>query len=115
MAPALTLHVLPPSHPCMTAEAALRLKQLDYEKVTLTVPHKEEMERVYGDGRATVPGLLVDDEPVHGSLAILDRLERLVPDPPLYPEPIAATVREAERWGDAELQDLGVVPRDLCQ
>ena len=107
MAPALTLHVLPPSHPCMTAEAALRLKGLEYEKVTLTVPHKEEMERIYGEGRATVPGLLIDDEPVHGSLAILDRLERLVADPPLYPEPIATAVREAERWGDAELQDLG--------
>jgi glutathione S-transferase len=91
----------------MTAEAALRLKRLDYEKVTLSVPHKEEMERLYGDGHTTVPGLMVDDEPVHGSRAILDRLERLVPDPPLYPEPIAGVVREAERWGDAELQDLG--------
>ena len=30
-----------------------------------------------------------------------------MPDPPLYPEPIAAAVREAERWGDDELQDLG--------
>ena len=25
----------------------------------------------------------------------------------MYPEPIAAEVREAERWGDVELQDLG--------
>jgi glutathione S-transferase len=31
----------------------------------------------------------------------------MAPTPPLYPEPIAAAVREAERWGDAELQDLG--------
>jgi glutathione S-transferase len=51
--------------------------------------------------------LLVDGEPVHGSLAILDRLERLAPEPSLYPEPMADAVREAERWGDAELQDLG--------
>ena len=66
--PALTLHVLPPSHPCMTVEAALRLKQLDYEKVTLTPgPHTSEMERIYGEGRTTVPGLLIDGEPVHGS------------------------------------------------
>jgi glutathione S-transferase len=107
MAPTLTLHVLAPSHPCMTAEAALRLKGLEYEKVELSVPHKEDMERLYGEGRATVPGMMVDDEPVHGSIAILERLERLVPDPPLYPEPIADAVREAERWGDVELQDLG--------
>src|SRR3954447_4908744 len=103
----LTLHVLPPSHPCMTAEAALRLKGLEYEKVALRMPHTEEMERLYGPGHTTVPGLTIDDERVHSSLAILDRLERLVPDPPLYPAAIADAVREAERWGDAELQDLG--------
>jgi glutathione S-transferase len=105
--PALTLHVLPPSHPCMTAEAALRLKGLEYEKVPMPMPHTEEMERLYGPGNGTVPGLMVGDEPVHGSIAILERLEQLVPDPPLYPDPIADKVREAERWGDAELQDLG--------
>jgi glutathione S-transferase len=91
----------------MTAEAALRLKGLEYEKVALKMPHTEEMERLYGPGHTTVPGLTIDEERVHGSLAILDRLERLVPDPPLYPAPIADAVREAERWGDAELQDLG--------
>jgi glutathione S-transferase len=108
MAPTLTLHVLPPSHPCMTAEAALRHKGLEYEKVSLTPgPHVEEMERVYGAGNTTVPGLLVGNEPVHGSRAILARLEQIEPAPPLYPEPIADSVREAERWGDEQLQDLG--------
>ena len=107
-APVLTLHLLPPSHPCMTVEAALHRKGLEYEKVSLTPgPHVEEMARVYGEGNTTVPGLLVGDEPVHGSRAILERLERIEPDPPLYPEPIADAVREAERWGDEELQDLG--------
>jgi glutathione S-transferase len=91
----------------MTAEAALRLKGLEYERVSLTTPHNEEMERLYGEGNGTVPGLLVDGEPVHGSVAILERLEQIVPDPTLYPEPIAHAVHEAERWGDAELQDLG--------
>jgi glutathione S-transferase len=91
----------------MTVEAALRRKGLEYERVPVEMPHTEKMEQMYGDGRGTVPGLLVDGEPVHGSVAILERLERMVPDPPLYPEPIAAAVREAERWGDAELQDLG--------
>jgi glutathione S-transferase len=107
-APTLTLHVLPPSHPCMTAEAALRRKGLEYERVVLTPgEHTAEIERLYGEGRHTVPGLLVDGEPVHGSRPILERLEQLVPDPPLYPEPIAEAVREAEAWGDVELQDLG--------
>jgi glutathione S-transferase len=105
-APTLTLHVLPPSHPCRTAEAALRHKGLEYEVVTLTPgPHNEEMERIYGEGSKTVPGMLVDGEPVHGSRPILERLEQLAPDgPALYP---SDAVREAERWGDDELQDLG--------
>lgn len=106
--PTLTLHVLPPSHPAKTAEAALRLKGFDFERVDLTPgSHNEEMERIYGEGRRTVPGLLVDGEPVHGSTAILARLEELRPDPPLYPAPIADRVREAELWGDGDLQDLG--------
>src|SRR3954453_22182890 len=107
MAPALTLHLLPPSHQCMTVEAALRRKSLDYERVSMPMPHTEPMEEIYGEGNGTVPGVTIDGEPVHGSIAILERLEQLVPDPPLYPEPIAAAVGEAERWGDAELQDLG--------
>lgn len=108
MPPALTLHVLPPSHPCMTAEAGLRLKGLEYERVALTPgAHNDAMAEIYGEGRRTVPGLLVDGEPVHGSVAILERLEAIAPDPPLYPAPIADRVHEAERWGDAELQDLG--------
>src|SRR3954470_17424867 len=107
MAPALTLHVLPPSHPCMTVEAALRRKSLDYERVSMPMPHTEPMEAIYGEGRGTVPGMTIDGEPVHGSVAILERLEQMVPDPPLYPDPIADAVRAAERWGDEELQDLG--------
>ncbi len=106
--PSLTLHVLPPSHPCRTVERALDLKGLAYERVALAPgPHIEEMERIYGAGRSTVPGMLFGEEPVHGSRPILERLEALAPDPPLYPEPIADEVREAERWGDEELQDLG--------
>ena len=107
-APEIVLHVLPPSHPCMTVEAALRLKGLAYDRVALTAgPHVEEMQRIYGEGLTTVPGLLVDGEPVHGSRAILARLEQLQADPTLYPEPLGDEIREAERWGDAELQDLG--------
>jgi len=104
----LTLHVLGPSHPCKTAEAALRIKGLEFERVELMPgSHNQAMEELYGEGNRTVPGLLVDGEPVHGSIAILERLEELAPDPPLYPAAIADEVREAERWGDAELQDLG--------
>ncbi|WP_320673134.1 glutathione S-transferase family protein [Patulibacter defluvii] len=110
-APTLTLHALPPSHPCLTVEAALRLKGLEFERIDLsmTAPDRpEQVAAIYGEGRGTVPGLLIDGEPVHGSRAILARIDQLAPDvAPLYPEPIADAVREAERWGDEELQDLG--------
>jgi glutathione S-transferase len=106
--PQLTVHVLPPSHPCKTVEAALAIKGLAYERIELAPgSHNDEIESIYGSGSRTVPGMLVDGEPVHGSRAILERLEALAPSPPLYPEPIAGAVREAERWGDEQLQDLG--------
>lgn len=104
----IMLHALAPSHPCLTAEAALRLKGVDYERIDLLPgAHVEEMQQIYGEGATTVPGAVFGDEPVHGSRAILARLEELEPSPALYPAPIADAVREAERWGDEELQGLG--------
>jgi glutathione S-transferase len=91
----------------MTVAAALDRKGLEYERVELRAPHTQAMEEIYGEGNRTVPGLLIDGEPVHGSRTILARLEELVPDPPLYPPGRAADVRAAEEWGDVELQDLG--------
>lgn len=89
----------------MTVDAALRLKGLEFERVDLAPgPHNEEMEKIYGEGNRTVPGAVIDGEPVHGSVAILERLEEISPEPSLYPDPAVA---EAERWGDEELQDLG--------
>jgi len=106
--PQITLHVLPPSHPSHAAAAAIELKGLEFEKVEMPYgSHNEEMEAIYGEGAKTVPGMVVDGDPVHGSSAIFARLEEIAPEPPLFPEAIADEVREAERWGDEELQDLG--------
>lgn len=105
MPPTITLHALPPSHPCMTVASALELKGFEYERVDFA--HSERLERmqeIYGEGNSTVPGALIDGEPIHGSRAILARLEQLEPEPSLFP---SEEVREAERWGDQELQDLG--------
>jgi glutathione S-transferase len=89
----------------MTAEAAIKLKGLEYERVDFAPgDHAVKMPEIYGEGRSTVPGALFDGEPVHTSRAILERLDELQPDPPLFP---SDAVREAERWGDEELQDLG--------
>lgn len=107
-APEITLHILPPSHPCLTAKAALAYKGLDFEEVILEMGNQgDRIEEIYGEGRRTVPGAIIDGQPVHGSTEILKRLDELVPEPSLYPEPVADRVREAELWADGEFQDLG--------
>lgn len=107
-APEITLHGLPPSHPSLAAEVALRVKGLEFERVEMEMGrHNEQMEAIYGAGNRTVPGIVIDGEPVHGSRPIFARLDEIAPEPALYPEPIAAAVRDADRWGDEELQDLG--------
>ena len=102
--PELTLHAVPPSHPCAAAAAAIRLKGFEFERIDLELPHTETMASIYGEGRTTVPGLVVDGDPVHGTRAIMERLDALNPDPPLFP---SDAVRDAERWADEELQPLG--------
>ena len=109
MTPAVTLHVVPLSHPCLAVQTAAEVKGLDAEIVLLQSgpAHDAEMAAIYGEGNTTVPGMVVDGEPVHGSSAILERLDALTPEPSLYPAGIADAVREAERWGEGHLQDLG--------
>lgn len=92
----------------MTARAALEHKGLDYEAVDLDLgKHGNQVEEIYGEGRRTVPGMTIDGELIHGSTAILERLDELVPENPLYPAGIADEVRAAELWADGHLQDLG--------
>jgi glutathione S-transferase len=87
---------------------ALELKELDYERVDLEPgeAQHEQMARIYGDGKIRVPGLSIGEERVHGSRPILARLEELEPDPPLFPESIADAVRDAEAWGETEIQNV---------
>jgi glutathione S-transferase len=95
--PRLVLHVVPFSHPCLAVSAALDRLGHEYETVELvTGQQAEEVERVYGEGRRTVPGLLVDDEAVHGTAAIFARLDELNPDAGLYPTAVAERIREVE-------------------
>lgn len=95
--PRFVLHVVPFSHPCLAVSAALDRLGLEYETVTLETGRQgDEVEEVYGEGRRTVPGLLVDDEPVHGTPSIFARLGELHPDAGLYPPAVAEAIREAE-------------------
>ena len=104
----VTLHALPPSHPCKAVGAALEYKGIEYEWVNLDYgTHNEKIAELYGEGKTRVPGLTFGEERIHGSTNILRRLDELVPESPLYPEDIADEVREAELWGAGDLQDFG--------
>jgi glutathione S-transferase len=101
------LYIITASHPCATAEAALRLKGVEYRVVELPAELHRVHQRVRF-GQPRVPTMILDGEKVVGSRAIVHRLDERVPDPPLLPTKQArrAAVEEAERWGDEVLQDV---------
>jgi len=106
--PKLVLHKVPFSHPCLAVEAVLDRHGLEYETVDMVSgTHGDTVEGIYGEGNRTVPGLLVDDEPVHGTTAIFEKLDELVDEADLYPGAVAAAIREAERGIAEELQTAG--------
>ncbi len=83
----------------------MQFKGLEYERIDFKPgEHVPKMQEIYGEGNYTVPGMLFDGEPIHGSVAIMQRLEAVAPEPTLYP---SEEVREAEIWGDEQLQPLG--------
>lgn len=99
--------MIPGSHPCECAEAALRLKRVDYRRVDLVPVIHKLVVRARFPG-TTVPALEVEGERIVGSRAILRRLDAIRPQPRLYPEDpeLRARVEDAEKWGDDLFQPL---------
>lgn len=102
------LYLIPASHPCATAEAAFRVKGVDYDVTELPNVIHAPIQRIRF-GTRTVPALRADGEKVVGSREIVRWLEQRHPDPPLYPaDPEARRrVEEAEAWGEEVLQPIG--------
>jgi glutathione S-transferase len=93
-------------------EAALQLKSISYDRVTL-LPLTQVLVGPLSYGGMTVPGMRLDGERLVGSRLIMRRLDELVAQPALLPqpeEPSYSRVLEAERWGDETFQG---VPRRL--
>jgi glutathione S-transferase len=92
----------------------LELKGIDYELVHVLPGNQRIHLRMAGFRHGTVPALKIDGRRVQGTIAIARELERIQPDPPLFPaDPELRTrVEAAERWGDAELQN---VPRRILR
>jgi glutathione S-transferase len=100
------LYVIPASHPSITAELMLGHKGVPYKRTDLLPVISKGALRVLGFPGVTVPALKIDGSKVQGSRQITRELERLRPEPALFPSDPAqrAAVEEAERFGDEELQ-----------
>jgi glutathione S-transferase len=100
------LYVIPGSHPSMTARLMLERKGIPYERTDLMPVVSKAALRALGFPGVTVPALRIDGRKVQGSREIARELERIRPDPPLFPaDPDErSAVEGAERFGDEDLQ-----------
>ncbi|HEV7614872.1 MAG TPA: glutathione S-transferase N-terminal domain-containing protein [Solirubrobacterales bacterium] len=100
------LYVIPASHPSITTELMLARKGIAYKRTDLLPVISKGALRAVGFPGVTVPALKIEGAKVQGSRPIARELERLRPEPPLFPaDPEQrAAVEEAERFGDEELQ-----------
>ena len=100
------LYVIPASHPSIAVQLMLERKGIEYRRTDLMPVVSKAVLRAVGFPGNTVPALKVDGDRVQGSRRIARELERLRPEPPLFPADPAerAAVEEAERFGDEELQ-----------
>lgn len=99
--------MIPGSHPARTVAMMLELKGVEYKRVDLMpVIHKGVLKALRFPG-TTVPALKLDGRRIQGSREISRELDRLIPEPPLFPaDPAARTeVERAEQWGEEVLQD----------
>jgi glutathione S-transferase len=100
------LYVIPASHPSIAAALMLEHKGIPYKRTDLLPVISKGVLRALGFPGNTVPALKVEGQKVQGSRPIARELERLRPEPALFPSDPAkrAAVEEAERFGDEELQ-----------
>jgi glutathione S-transferase len=103
-----TLYVIPGSHPAMSARLMLERKGIPYKRRDLPPVLSKGMLKAARFPGITVPALKLNGSRVQGSREIARELERIQPEPPLFPADAAkrVAVEEAERWGDETLQAI---------
>src|SRR5436190_6959903 len=92
------LYSIPGSHPAIAARRMLELKGIPYKRVDLMPVISRGVLRALRFPSNRVPSLVLDGRKLSGSREIARELDRLQPEPPLFPpEPDArAAVEEAE-------------------
>jgi glutathione S-transferase len=101
-----TLYCIPGSHPATAARRMLELKGIPYKRVDLVPVVSHGALRALRFPGATVPSLSIGGVKMTGSRTIARELDKLRPEPPLYPKDPdrRVAVEDAERWGDETLQ-----------
>ena len=96
------LYVIPGSHPSLSARLMLERKGIPYKRVDLMPVISKGILRAQRFPANTVPALKLDGNRVQGSTEISRELDRIQPEPALFPaDPeLRAKVEEAEAWGD---------------
>jgi len=96
------LYVIPGSHPSRTAMLMLERKGIPYKRVDLMPVVAKGVLKAQRFPDVTVPALKIDGRRVQRSMEIGRELDRIQPDPALYPADTEkrARVEEAEAWGD---------------
>ncbi len=100
------LYTIPGSHPGVAAQLMLKHKGIAFKRTDLFPVVSKLVVRGLGFPRQTVPAIKIDGKKVQGSREIARELDRLQPEPALFPaDPEKrAAIEEAERFGDEELQ-----------
>jgi glutathione S-transferase len=100
------LYVIPGSHPAMAARLMLEHKGIPYSRTDLMPVVSKGVLKLRRFPGVTVPALKLDGRRVQGSREIARELDRIEPQPPLFPADAEqrTAVEEAERFGDEELQ-----------
>jgi glutathione S-transferase len=100
------LYVIPASHPSIAAELMLAHKGIAYKRTDLLPVISKGILRAVGFPGITVPALKLDGRKIQGSREIARELDRLRPEPPLFPSDPERrqAVEEAESFGEGELQ-----------
>jgi Glutathione S-transferase, N-terminal domain len=79
------LYVVPASHPSSTASLMLEHKSIPYKRIDLMPVVSRGILKLMRFPGVTVPSLKIDGRRITGSREIARELQRLRPEPPLFP------------------------------
>lgn len=100
--PRATLYVIPGSHPAMAVRGMLEHKGIAYRRVDLMPVVSHGVLWALRFPGTTIPSLRIDGERITGSRAISKALDRIQPEPALFPsDPVErVAIEDAERWAE---------------